>query len=149
MAFRPKYLAALQQRWRKRKVLSSINQEGTLAQSILQLQGYINKHFDRFQREPYLLGRCPVCGSYTAFFCEHKALYRESLVCAECLTTSRYRSIARGVLQAIKELTGIAAESIAALPPVVKDVSLKIYDTQIPFYYATNAYPLPDSPRQV
>jgi len=144
MVLRSQYMAALSQWWRKRKILSSITREDSLAQSILRLQGYVETRFDRFQREPYLLGRCPVCGSYSAFFCGNRALYRESLVCAECLTTSRYRSIARGILQAIKELTGIEADSLAALPSVAEGVSLKMYDTQIPFYYATLAYPLPD-----
>lgn len=65
-------------------------------------------------------------------------------MCAECLTTSRYRSIARGILQAIKELTGVEAESIAELPLAVENAFLRIYDTQTPFCYTTNAYPIPD-----
>src|SRR5215208_2649568 len=60
-------------------------------------------------------GVCNVCGQHTSFFYTEVALYREFLVCACCLTTSRYRSIARGLLRAIRELTEIKAESLAEL----------------------------------
>jgi len=98
----------------------------------------------RFQEMSSLPGRCNVCGNDTLFFYTDEALYRESLVCRECLTTSRYRSIARGILRAIQDLAGVQAESIAELNPVFENVSLKIYDTQVPFYFETNAYPIPD-----
>lgn len=142
--------------WRriKRKVLQnpSSNLQSTSSQrhpqvlkpSILQLQDYIGVHFDRFQRTPYLVGVCNICGNHTVFFCGNKALYRESLFCAECLTTSRYRSIARGILRAIKELTGHDAKSIAGLDAILENVSVKIYDTQVSFYTETHAYPIPD-----
>src|SRR5262245_29782804 len=66
-------------------------------------------------------GRCNICGRPTEFFYQDEALYRESLTCAHCLTTSRYRSIARGILRAINDLTGIRADSLTAL----KDTSFR------------------------
>jgi|GEM_PF-4261320 len=113
--------------------------QGPLAQRL----PYLMKHFDHFQRSPYLLGKCNICGHWTAFFCDNKYLYRESLVCAECLSISRYRSIARGVLQAVRRLTGIGAESLAQLPQTAEGASLKIYDAQVPFRYEHIAYPIP------
>ena len=89
-------------------------------------------------------GICNICGHETRFFYSDEALYRESLVCGSCLTTSRYRSVARGILRAIREIAGVEAESIAELDPQIKHVSLKVYDTQVSFYYGTCAYPIPD-----
>lgn len=89
-------------------------------------------------------GRCLVCGKSSRFFYQDKALWRESLSCEHCRTTSRYRSIARGILQAITALTGIEASSLSELPSSCKGVTLQIYDTQPPFYYEPCAYPLPD-----
>ena len=132
MIFRPATLAALRQGWRRFQVSSFIRRI-TLIRRPMSFHGKFS-----------LRGRCIVCGDSTAFFYGDLALYRESLVWAGCLTTSRYRSIARGLLRAIKELTGVEAESIAELPSVVEDVFLRIYDTQTPFYYQTNAYPIPD-----
>jgi len=88
-------------------------------------------------------GRCNVCGNSTSFFYSEEALYRESLVCAECLTTSRYRSIARGILKAIRELTRVEAASVAELDPHLK-TPITIYDTQVSFRFDTCAYPIPD-----
>lgn len=92
----------------------------------------------------HVAGRCNVCGKDSRFFYTDVALWRESLACEHCLTTSRYRSIARGILRAIGELTGINSLNLAALPR--KDVprKLRIYDTQPPFYYEPCAYPIPD-----
>lgn len=109
-----------------------------------ELRAYVAAHFERFGQSPYLLGRCNICGRDSAFFCHNKALYRESLVCAECLTTSRYRSIACGLLRALRELAGVEVESLAQLAQTTAPRQLKVYDTQAPFYYATAAYPLPD-----
>src|SRR5437879_1663967 len=58
----------------------------------------------------FLHGRCNICGNRTVFFFNDD--YRESLVCNKCLTISRDRSIARGILLAIKEIKGIEAASI-------------------------------------
>jgi SAM-dependent methyltransferase len=89
-------------------------------------------------------GRCNVCGNETSFFYSEEALYRESLVCAHCLTTSRYRSIARGLLRAARELSGVEARSLAELDPASAVRPLRVYDTQVPIYFHTCAYPLPD-----
>lgn len=94
--------------------------------------------------QSFIFGRCNICGNEVKFYFENKNLYRESLFCASCHSTSRYRSIARGVLKAISDLTGVRAESIAELNPDIKDVFLSIYDTQVPFYFNTCAYPILD-----
>jgi len=92
----------------------------------------------------HVSGQCNVCGTQTVFFYTDPALYRESLMCGNCLTSSRYRSITRGILRAVKELTGISAGSLAELSSIKPDLQLRIYDTQPPFYVHTNAYPIPD-----
>jgi SAM-dependent methyltransferase len=97
--------------------------------------------FDGFSHLP---GRCNVCGKQTEFFYLDPALYRESLVCAECLTTSRYRSIARGILKAIEELKGVRADSLSALASFKAQSGLRVYDAQAPFYFERCAYPVPD-----
>ena len=91
-----------------------------------------------------LSGRCNICGHDTRFLCADKALDRESLVCGVCRSTSRYRSIARGVLQAIRELTGLDVPSLAALKATPAPRRLRVYDTQVPFRVTTSAYPIPD-----
>ena len=100
--------------------------------------------YARFEGMSWHPGRCNICGHETRFFYTDEALYRESLVCGDCLTTSRYRSIARGILRAIRDIAGIEAESIAELDPRVEQVSLKVYDTQVSFRYEICAYPIPD-----
>jgi SAM-dependent methyltransferase len=85
-----------------------------------------------------------VCGRRTRFFYTDPALYRESLVCEHCRTTSRYRSIARGLLDAIRSRTGIEAPSLAELPRRGSGSRLAVYDTQTPFEFDTCAYPIPD-----
>lgn len=97
-----------------------------------------------FRGMPSHTGRCNVCGNDTSFFYTDEALYRESLACAHCLTTSRYRSIARGILRAIRELTGVEAGSLADLNPDLRRASLRIYDAQSPFNFRVCAYPIPD-----
>ena len=91
----------------------------------------------------YINGNCNVCGKVGRFFYKEAALWRESLNCEYCRTTSRYRSIARGLLRAISELTGDEAMSLAALPRAGAK-KLHVYDTQSPFYWRGCAYPLPD-----
>ena len=97
---------------------------------------------DAFNGFESVFGRCNVCGSENRFFYNDPALWRESLNCEHCLTTSRYRSLTRGILRAIHELSGVAAQSLAALPRTGSH--LRFYDTQPPFYYLPCAYPLPD-----
>jgi SAM-dependent methyltransferase len=92
----------------------------------------------------YLSGRCLVCGASARFLYSDPAFYRESLICEHCGTTSRYRSIARGLLRALELLRGIRANSLARLPARASVHPVHIFDTQPPFRYGTCAYPLPD-----
>jgi len=96
-----------------------------------------------FAGQQHLAGRCIVCGKVTRFFYPDPALWRESLTCEHCRTTSRYRSIARGLLRAIEERCGVSADALAILPAGAAG-RMRIYDTQPPFYYTPCAYPLPD-----
>ncbi|HEY1228814.1 MAG TPA: class I SAM-dependent methyltransferase, partial [Ramlibacter sp.] len=88
-------------------------------------------------------GLCCVCGKTSRFFYDDPALWRESLTCQHCLTTSRYRSIAKGVLRALAERAGVSAASLAELPATASR-SVRVYDTQPPFRWLTCSYPLPD-----
>lgn len=88
-------------------------------------------------------GLCCVCGNTSRFFYDDRALWRESLTCQHCLTTSRYRSIAKGVLRALAERAGVSATSLAELPATASR-PVRVYDTQPPFRWATCSYPLPD-----
>lgn len=88
-------------------------------------------------------GRCNVCGRRTRFVYADPALYRESLVCVHCLTTSRYRSMARGLLEALRRLAGVRAESLAGLPRRLQGRRIAVYDTQVPFDAGASAYPIP------
>ncbi|MDI1276631.1 glycosyltransferase [Methylobacter sp.] len=96
-----------------------------------------------FLGQQHLDGQCNVCGKPSRFFYQEEVLWRESLNCEHCRTTSRYRSISQGILRAISELTGNEATSLATLPRVSK-TKIHVYDTQPPFYYEPCAYPLPD-----
>jgi SAM-dependent methyltransferase len=89
-------------------------------------------------------GRCNICGRVTWFACADKTIYRGSLVCGLCLSISRYRSIARGLLRAIRELTGLDAASLAELEGQSSARRLRVYDTQVPFRVSNCAYPIPD-----
>jgi O-antigen biosynthesis protein len=93
--------------------------------------------------QKYFAGMCNICGCDTSFIYSEKESYRESLFCIHCKTISRYRSIARGILRAIKELTSIEAQSISRLP-TMNNTCLRIYDTQRPFYGSRSTYPIPD-----
>ena len=106
--------------------------------------GLAELHLDAFGRVPYLAGFCNVCGRGTVFLCPDGSANRESTICAECRTTSRYRSLARGILRAVRELTGIEAESLAALAGHRSPRQLRVYDTQTPFRWAPCAYPIPE-----
>jgi SAM-dependent methyltransferase len=89
-------------------------------------------------------GRCLVCGRETDFVYDDPNAWREQLACLLCRTTSRYRSIARGLLEAIRAITGIEAPSLAELPRQRDGARLSIYDTQLPFAHMASAYPVPD-----
>lgn len=92
----------------------------------------------------HLSGLCNVCGNNARFFYKEISLWRESLSCEHCLTTSRYRSVTRGILHAISELRNKDARSLVSLPRTGVQHKLRVYDTQPPFYYESCAYPLPD-----
>src|SRR5690606_8360453 len=96
-----------------------------------------------FRGQKYMVGNCVVCGKQARFFYHDVALWRESLNCQHCRSTSRYRSIARGLLRAINELTGVEASSLAALPRA-GNKQLNVYDTQPPFHSEVCAYSIPD-----
>ena len=51
--------------------------------------------------------------------------------------------MARGLLDAIAEKTGIRARSLAALPARARGARLSVYDTQVPFDNGASAYPIP------
>jgi len=97
----------------------------------------------QFGNAAYWLGSCPVCGENAAFVGD-PAIARESMVCTSCRTTSRYRAMALGVLRAIERTTGVRAPSLAALSSLRLGRRFRVYDAQLPFYYLTCAYPLPD-----
>jgi SAM-dependent methyltransferase len=118
--------------------------DGLSPELVAQLAPYLARHGERFNQRLSMLGCCVVCGHATAFFCDQIAIARESLGCTVCGTTSRYRSLARGLLRAINELGGVKADSLAALKDVQLQRPLRIYDTQTPFYYTACSYPLPD-----
>ena len=94
--------------------------------------------------KPFLRGVCNACGRGTRFFRDDPSLDRESLICEHCRTTSRYRSIARGILKAIEARTGIRADALARLPVNAGGVAFRVYDTQAPFSFESCAYPLPE-----
>jgi SAM-dependent methyltransferase len=91
----------------------------------------------------FLAGHCNVCGLETRFVYDDPALHRESLVCVHCLTTSRYRSMARGLLKAFEELAGVRARSLEGLPRGRRRRRIALYDTQVAFDAGGSAYPLP------
>jgi SAM-dependent methyltransferase len=88
-------------------------------------------------------GRCNVCGRHARFLYTDPALYREELNCVHCLTTSRYRSMARGLLDAFEELAGVRCASLAGLPRRGRRRRLDVYDTQVAFDAGASAYPIP------
>lgn len=111
--------------------------------SLPQLEPFLTHLRQRFGSWSYLFGTCPVCGENAAFVGDF-AIARESMLCSSCLTTCRYRTLALGVLRAIERATGVRVPSLAALADVRLPRRFRVYDAQLPFYYLTCAYPLPD-----
>lgn len=140
----PNHLKAQEKRLPEAAGVSSASRTQAAAPSELTHRNETVQSLEDFRGMLSHAGRCNVCGNHTSFFYTDEALYRESLACAHCLTTSRYRSIARGILRAIRELTGVEAASLAELDPDLKRASLRIYDTQAPFHFRACAYPIPD-----
>jgi GT2 family glycosyltransferase/ubiquinone/menaquinone biosynthesis C-methylase UbiE len=96
-----------------------------------------------FPGRPFLAGTCNICGDEVTFLRRRGVWLRETLMCPVCLTTSRNRSIARGLLEAIRELTGVTAQSIRGLPASAPR-SVRILDTQPSFSSPPfGAYPIP------
>lgn len=89
-------------------------------------------------------GRCNVCGEATSFYFSDPGLFRESLTCGVCHTTSRYRSIALGLLRAADLLAGVRVENLAALAAARSPRRISVYDTQAPFSFRNHAYPIPE-----
>ena len=102
------------------------------------------RHNQRAHNQQALQGTCNICGRKASFSFTDPSLYRESLSCSACRSTSRYRSIARGILRAVNEMTGLEAQSLAELRRLKPGKRLAIYDTQLPFYESDSAYPIPD-----
>ena len=127
-----------------RAVIEYMGGGGERHEAVAQLSPFLLKHFETFGQSPYLLGRCNICGNFTAFFCGDKSHYRESLRCAECKTTSRNRSIASGLLRAVREWSGQAPGSIAELRWLSPNLKFRVFDAQGSFYTAEYAYPIPD-----
>jgi SAM-dependent methyltransferase len=88
-------------------------------------------------------GFCNVCGTETLFTFSTPSFFRESLVCACCGSTSRYRSIARGILRAIRDRRGVEIRSLSALSGAPRAPVFRVYDTQVPFEADSCAYPIP------
>lgn len=93
---------------------------------------------------PREAGLCNICGKSTRFLRSDPALDRESLNCEHCLSTSRYRSIARGLLEAFRRLAGVDAASLADLEGRSTSRKIAVYDTQPPFSTGASAYPIPE-----
>jgi SAM-dependent methyltransferase len=99
---------------------------------------------DPLFRTPGFAGWCNICGRSTTFFCDDWNIARESVVCAHCRSTSRYRSLARGILRACAERAGVQAASLAELPGRRASAHLDVYDTQVAITASLGAYPLPE-----
>lgn len=92
----------------------------------------------------FLHAFCNVCGRHGRFFFQDPRLFREQLVCEHCRSTSRYRSIARGLLLALRDFAGVDVDSLAALPGSSSQNRVRILDTQTPFHYEPCAYHIPE-----
>jgi SAM-dependent methyltransferase len=108
------------------------------------IQQYHPYYLEHFRFTPHVQGTCNICGNPTVFFCKNARFPRDFLICTKCGSSSRYRSIARGILRAIKELVGIEARSLAQLAALKSTKPLFIHDTQTPFYFSGISYPIPD-----
>lgn len=89
-------------------------------------------------------GQCNICGMHTYFYYESVELFRESLFCGYCKSSSRYRSIASAILDIFDEDYGVKAFSLSHISRDCFKKNIKIYDTQQSFSYQKCAYLLPD-----
>ena len=107
------------------------------------LQRFRRSPEDPLLRMPNVAGSCNVCGRTTTFHYDDWQTARESLVCLHCRCTSRYRSLARGLLRAVEELRGVRAASLAELRTRAAAERLTVYDTQVAITAERGAYPIP------
>jgi hypothetical protein len=98
---------------------------------------------DLFKFTPYIRGKCNICGKETVFFCKNLIHPRDYLICMNCGSSSRYRSIARGVISALQSLTSKQIDSLFDLKNINLYRNISIYDTQIPFSLGIVTYPIP------
>lgn len=107
------------------------------------LQRFRRSPEDPLLRMPNVAGSCNVCGRSTTFHYDDWQTARESLVCLHCRCTSRYRSLAKGLLRAVEELRGVRAASLAELRTRAAAERLTVYDTQVAITAERGAYPIP------
>ena len=69
-----------------------------------------------FINHKHIDGQCNVCGVDSRFFYPDASLYRETLICEYCRSSSRYRSRARGILNFINNLIGNDYKSLSEIP---------------------------------
>ncbi len=104
-------------------------------------EAFENKNFFHFT--PYIRGYCNICGKESVFFCKNLVHPRDYLTCMHCGSTSRYRSIARGIISALQELTSKKIKSLFDLQNINLERKIVIYDTQLPFSLGIVTYPIP------
>ena len=106
------------------------------------LQRFWGGSEDPLLRMASLAGSCNVCGRPATFHYDDWQTARESMVCVHCRCTSRYRSLARGLLRAVEELRGVRADSLAELRARTAAERLAVYDTQVAITALRGAYPI-------
>lgn len=68
------------------------------------------------------VGRCPVCGRMTIFFCLDRESFRNSMICLFCRSASRNRHVAKAIL-------GIAGGEGTAIADLTARGNVSIYNT--------------------
>jgi SAM-dependent methyltransferase len=111
--------------------------KGAPPKLLLRIASYLARRATPLSPYFFMSGACVVCGQATCFFGNALIGERETMSCAVCGATSRYRSMARGLLRAVNDLTGLQVNSLAALRHIDLPRTLRVYDTQTPFYYYT------------
>jgi SAM-dependent methyltransferase len=126
------------------KVIQNLMQFKLLKWLSFRLRANSAVNTNQFSDAYTIMGRCNICGKKSTFYYYDKKLYRESLVCKYCLSTSRYRSIARGILKEINLITNKKIESLDTLSKFKIPNKINLYDTQPSFKYLKCAYPIPE-----
>jgi GT2 family glycosyltransferase/glycosyltransferase involved in cell wall biosynthesis/SAM-dependent methyltransferase len=104
------------------------------------------KLFNGFKK---ISGQCNICGMQSFFYYESVEMFRETLFCGYCKSTSRYRSIAKAILEIFDKNYGVMATSLNKVNGYGFKQKIKIFDTQQPFHFITCAYVLPDYLRRI